>query len=227
MPVGTDGLLTYDESIPLTSYGKFEFFRDDLTELTETSDIVFIGRVTDYLEAVLTIQPPVEDPWGFPRVFDAVVFTIDELLTGEVKDPDNKVKVATFALLQNRDGLPRYRISDPPINIVRAGIEHRNLPDGPKYLIYVSHHFNQGGPFYRPDLYFFNTSGGVVEILAEDKLGIGANPPLVQAVVADDSGHSLIDHGLTLADARAAVGITGDEFQESADEPNPDMRLRQ
>jgi len=62
MPVGTDGLLTYDESIPLTSYGKFEFFRDDLTELTETSDIVFIGRVTDYLEAVLTIQPPVEDP---------------------------------------------------------------------------------------------------------------------------------------------------------------------
>ena len=219
--IGTDGLATYDESIPLTAYGKFEFFHDGLESLSEASDIVFVGRVTDYVEAVLVIPPDTEDPWGFPSVYDGIVFTVDELLAGEPADA-SRVTVVTFALIQNRDGSPRYRVSDTPTEIVKTGIESRNLPDGPQYLVYVSHHFDHDGPFYRPDLYFFNTSGGVVEILSDGSLGVGANPPFARVAVETDGFHSTIDHGLLLSDARAAVGIVNEDTQPSEGGPVAD-----
>ena len=184
---------------------------------------MFVGRVTDYAEAILVVPPDTEDPWGFPSVYDGVVFTVDELLAGHVTDEANRVTVVTFALIQNRDGSPRYRVSDTPVEIVRAGIENRNLPDGPQYLVYVSHHFDQDGPFYRPDLYFFNTSGGVVEVLADDSLGVGANPPLARVAVVTEGVHSTVDHGLLLDDARAAVAVVSEDVEPPEDGPVDDL----
>ena len=220
-PAGTEGLVTYDESIPDGAFSAFEFLHDDLKSISDASEIVFIGRVTDYVEAVVVAPPDPDDAWNLSHVYDGIVFTVHELLAGEPADA-SRVTVATFALVRNSDGTPRVRISASPIEVVRSGIEQRNLPHGPRYLVYARHHTPKTSVLYRPDLYFFNTSGGVAEILSDGSLGVGANPPFARVAVETDGVRSMVDHGLLLSDALAAVGIVNEDTQPSEGGPVAD-----
>ncbi len=206
-PIGTDGLVAYDESILMTAVATYELLHDDLGSLAESSDLVFVGRVTDYVERVVTVPQSAEDPWGFPQVWDGVVFTVDELLAGTLPDGETKVMIGTWAYSLNRDGSPRYRKSLRPIGIVRSGIEQRNLPDGPRYLVYASLEPNPDSDLYRPDLFFFNTAGGVVEILDDDGLGIGEDFPFHRRWQVTDGVGSFVSQGFSLDDARFAARV--------------------
>ena len=199
---GTDGLAAYDKTIPEGSHDAYYMTHWDLDSLTLASDIVFTGRVTGYVEAALTIHSAAS---GRTDVYDGVVFTVDDLIAGELPAGMKQVTIPTFALILDEHGDPLVRISKSPIEIVRDGIEQRNLPDGPLYLVYAL----QPEPeniFYKPDFYHFNTPGAVVRIMDDGSLGTGAEPPLYGAI-ASDGKWAMIDHGLTLDDVRVAAGV--------------------
>ena len=70
------GFTAYDESIPETSMHPYWVAHDDLNSLTRSSDIAFVGRITDYTEAVLVVpDDPAEEPNPTIDVYDGVVFT--------------------------------------------------------------------------------------------------------------------------------------------------------
>ena len=218
------GFAAYDESIPETSMSaSYWVTHDDLNSLTRSSDIAFVGRITDYTEAVLVVpDDPAEEPDPTVDVYDGVVFTVDELLVGELPAGETQVTIATRVLLRNKDGTPRFRVSASPIEIVRPGIFARNEPDRQRYIVYaLAGH--KGTPFYATGTYFFNTPGGVAPVLANDRIGIGAARPLagaleeagIEGAIATEGegtgtptvgpGSEPADSGLELDDARTAA----------------------
>ena len=199
---GTDGLAAYDKTIPESKTHGDYYVRHDLDSLTLASDIVFTGRVTGYVEAVLTIYR--EESRNF-YIYDGVVFTVDELLAGELPAETKQVTISTRALILDEHGDPLVRISYSPIEIVRDGIRQRNLPDGPLYLVYALIP-EPDSKYYKPDLYYFNTSGAVVRIMDDGSLGTGEDRPF-HGAIDSDGNWAMINHGLTLDDARAAAGI--------------------
>ena len=213
--VGTQGLATYDESIPDGGYDAYYIYHQDLESLSGASDIIFTGRITDYIESALAV--PLSDTASIGLqidIFDGIVFTVDELLAGELPADTSEITILTFAMVTDADGDPMVRISDSPIEVVRSGIEQRNLPDGPTYLVYALQEDNQSSPFYRSDFYYFNTPGSIVEVLDDGFLGIGVDKPLssVRVTEGDTSGPV---NSLLLADVRGAVNVT----QETNDLP--------
>jgi len=215
------GFAAYDESIPETSMYISWVLHDDLKSLSRSSDIAFVGRVTGYTEEVLVVHDdPTEEPDPTATVYDGVVFTVDEILVGELTTGESQATIATPVLLRNTDGTNRFRVSVSPIEIVRPGIFARNEPDRQRYIVYaLAGH--KGTPFYAAGVYFFNTSGGVAPILANDRIGRGAAWPLTgaleetgdeDAIATDGEGTStpaagpgLADSGLELDDARTAA----------------------
>ena len=206
---GTDGLAAYDKTIPESKiHVDYYVTHWDLDSLTLASDIVFTGRVTGYVEAALPIHRAAS---GHTDVHDGVVFTVDDLIAGELPAGMKQVTILTFALILDEHGDPLVRISESPIEIVRDGIEQRNLPDGPLYLVYALQPDPDDIPddiyyYYKPDFYHFNTPGAVVRIMDDGSLGTGAEPPLYGAI-ASDGKWAMIDHGLTLDDVRVAAGV--------------------
>lgn len=219
----TDGFAAYDESIPETSMYIYWILHDDLKSLSRSSDIAFVGRVTDYTEEVLVVHDdPTEEPDPTATVYDGVVFTVDEVLVGKLPAGETRITIATRVLLKNPDGTNRFRVSASPIETVRPGIFARNESDRQRYIVYaLAGH--KGTPFYAAGIYFFNTPGGVAPVLANDRIGIGAAQPLAGALkeagsesaIATDgertgtpvvgSSRGLVDSGLGLDDARTAT----------------------
>lgn len=215
------GFAAYDESIPETSMYISWVLHNDLKSLSRSSDIAFVGRVTGYTEEVLVVHDdPTEEPDPTATVYDGVVFTVDEVLVGELPAGETRATIATPVLLQNTDGTNRFRVSASPIEIVGPGIFARNEPDSQRYIVYaLAGH--KGTPFYATGVYFFNTPGGVAPILANDRIGRGAAWPLAgaleeagdeDAIATDGEGTStpaaapgLADSGLELDDARTAA----------------------
>ncbi len=196
------GFAAYDESIPETSLHPYWVAHDDLNSLSRSSDIAFVGRVTGYTEAVLVVHDdPAEEPDPTADVYDGVVFTVDELLVGELPADETQVTIATRVLMRNKDGTTRFRVSASPIETVRPGIFARNEPDRQRYIVYALAGHKET-PFYATGIYFFNTPGGVAPVLANDRIGTGAARPLTGT--SDDSS-------LSLDDARAAAKLMSEE----------------
>ena len=199
------GLAAFDESIPLTASESYWYLKDDLQSLSDTSALGFVGRITGYVESIKTLpysdDTPAEDR-GYD-VYDGIVFSVDELLTGELDPSTGTVTVATRTLVLNPDATPRFRIREESMETVLLGIEGRHEQDGPSYLVYVTEDQETYSPFYNSGYYFFNTPGGVAPMLDGERIGNAADRPLARPVVVEDGVYRQIDHGLTLADARA------------------------
>ena len=188
------GLAVLDETIPPEDiHGDYWLKHDDLRSISCASDIAFVGRITGYKERLLTAPPEPEDPdpTRISDVFDGLVFTVDDLLVGDLGDA-GQVTVAYWALTVSEDGSPRSRVVGAPFGIIRPGIEQRGNPDGPSYLVYVAA-AEEGGPLHGQDVFFFKTNGGVTQVLDDGGLGVGADLPFGS------------DHGLRLEDAREAA----------------------
>lgn len=206
--VGTTGLATYDESIPDGGYEAYYIYHQNVESLSRASDIIFIGRITNYLESVLSVPQPETSSIGLQKnVYDGIVFTVDQLLAGEMLPNRHEITVLTFALVTDAQGSPMVRISDSPIEVVRSGIEQRNLLDGPTYLVFAVQEEDRSSPFYRSDFYYFNTPGSIVEVLDDGFLGIGVDKPLSSARVAEGETSEPVN-SLLMADVRGAVNVT-------------------
>ena len=212
---GTEGLATYDENIPDGGYSAYYIYHQDLESLSLASDIIFTGRITNYIESVLTVPDPDTASIGLQiDVYDGIVFTVDEVIVGELPANTQEITILTFAMITDEQGAPMVRISDSPVEVIRSGIEQRNLPDGPTYLVYALQEDDQSSPFYRSDFYYFNTPGSVVQVMDDGLLGVGVDKPLnsVRVTEGDTSGPV---NSLLLADVRGAVNVT----QETNDLP--------
>ena len=81
------GLAILDETVPAEdTHGDYWPRYDDLRSISCASDVVFVGRITGYTEKLLTISPGPEDPdpARISDVLDGLVFTVDELLIGDL-----------------------------------------------------------------------------------------------------------------------------------------------
>ena len=213
--IGTEGLATYDESIPDGGYEAYYIYHQNVKSLSRASDIIFIGRITNYIESALKVPQLETASIGLQtNVYDGIVFTVDELLAGELPLNTREITVLTFALITDAQGSPMVKISDSPIEVVRSGIEQRNLPDGPTYLVFAVQEEDQSSPFYRSDFYYFNTPGSVVQVMDNGLLGVGVDKPL-NTTGATDIESSEPVNSLLMADIRSAVNVT----QESGDPP--------
>lgn len=201
--------MAYDESIPETVVDAYWYMKDDLEELSRTSALVFTGRVTGYVERIKVLPSAAEVPGedrGFD-VYDGVVFSVDELLLGDLAPDENTVTVAVRRLFLNADGSPRYRLSPSPIETVEPGITARDSSDGPTYIVFVTEDRETYSPFYESGYYHFNTPGGVAPMLDSDKIGVAAGRPLARPVVTESGVSRTIDHGLTLDSARTVTQV--------------------
>ena len=187
-------LAVLDGSIPAADvHGDYWPEYEDLRTITCASDIAFIGRVTGYTERLLTIPPPPEDPAPsrLSDVLDGLVFTVDELLVGDLDGGTDQVTVAFRALRVNEDGSPHSRIVGAPFELIRPGIVQRDDPDRPRYLVYAI--AEARSPLHGQGVYFFKTNGGVAPVLADGSLGKGADRPFWPG------------HGYRVEDARDAA----------------------
>ncbi len=213
--VGTSGLATYDESIPDGGYDAYYIYHQNLESLSQASDIIFIGRITNYLESALSVPQPETSSIGLQiDVYDGIVFTVDEVIVGELPANTQEITILTFAMITDEQGAPMVRISDSPVEVIRSGIEQRNLPDGPTYLVYALQEDDQSSPFYRSEFYYFNTPGSVVQVMDDGLLGVGVDKPLNSARATDGETSEPVN-SLLLADVRGAVNVT----QETNDLP--------
>ncbi len=133
------GLAILDETIPAEDiHGDYWPKHDDLRSISCGSDVAFVGRIAGYTEALVTVPPDAEDPdWArVGGVFDGLVFAVDELLVGDLNG-SAQVTVAFWALQVDEGGSPRSRITGAPFEVIRPGIEQRDNPDGPRYLVYA------------------------------------------------------------------------------------------
>ena len=172
------GLAVLDELIPAVDvHGNYWPEYDDLRSITCASDIAFIGRVTGYTERLLTVPPDPDDPDPSQLdVLDALVFTVDELLVGDLDEGTGKVTVAFLALTVNEDGSPHSRIVGAPFEVIRPGIVQRDGPDRPRYLVYAVA-AEARSPLHGQGVFYFKTNGGVAPVLADGSLGKGADRP--------------------------------------------------
>lgn len=188
------GLAVLDETIPPEDiHGGYWPTYGDLRSISCASDVTFVGRITGYIEGLVIVPPDAEDPdpAGVSDVFDGVVFTVDDLLVGDVGDAV-EVTVAFRAFTVNSDGSSRSRVTGAPLGVIRPGIEQRDDPDGPRYLVYALASEEDSG-LHLVGVLWFNTSGGVTEVLEDGSLATGADKPFWRG------------HRLGLADAQQAA----------------------
>ena len=190
------GLAVLDETIPAEDlHGDYWPKHDDLRSISCASDVAFVGRITGYTEGLLTVPADVEDPdpARVGDVFDGLVFTVDDLLLGDLDDP-GEVTVVYRALSVNPDGSFRSRVTGAPFGIIQRGIEQRGNLDGtaPRYLVYALAS-EADSPFHLPGVFYFNTNGGVTQIRDDGSLAVGADRPFWRG------------HGFGLDDARGAA----------------------
>ena len=188
------GLAVLDESIPEADvHGDSWPEYEDLRSISCASDVAFIGRITDYRERLLTVPPAGEDPdpSHLSDILDGLVFTVDELLIGDLGG-FAQLTVAFLALTVNEDGSPHSRVVGAPFEVIRPGIEQRGDPDGPLYLVYAVAS-EAASRFDLAGVYYFKTNGGVTQVLADGSLGVGADRPFWSG------------HGLGVEDAREAA----------------------
>ncbi len=209
------GLATYDESIPDGGYSAFYVYHEDLRSLSLASDIIFTGRITNYIESILTVPDPDTASIGLQiDVYDGIVFTVGEVLAGELPPNTQEITMLTFSMITDEQGVPIVRISDSPVEVIRSGIEQRNLSDGPTYLVFALREDDPSSPFYRSDFYYFNTPGSVVQVMDNGLLGVGVDKPLNSAKVTEGEISEPVN-SLLMADVRSAVNVT----QETSDPP--------
>ncbi len=229
-----DSIAVLDTSIPLTASYSYWYLKEDLKSLSDTSALGFVGRITGYVERIKTLpnssDTPAEDR-GYD-VYDGIVFTVDELLTGEIPASSNIVTVAVRTLVLNPDSTIRFRIWEDPMDTIKPGIEARSRLRNPSYIVYLTEDTEERSPFYGSGYYFFNTPGGVAPMLDEERIGYAEDVPLARPVTVEDGEYRQIDHELTLDDARA-VGrvvesdnsttstVTPGTLFDTQDEPGP------
>jgi len=211
-PIGLHGLAAFDETIPDAEYNAYYIYHQNLESLSNASDIIFVGRIIDYHESVLEYSPT-DSLNGAVDIYDAIIFSVEELISGELQSDSEQVSMLIYSLISTSKGTPMVRISASPIEILIPGIEQRNLTEGPRYLIYGRQEDSE--PFNRSGFYYFVTPGSVAPIIAEDTLGIGVAKPLNTALTVD--GEDLHDsNSLSLSDVRAAAQVASNN-QDSQD----------
>ncbi len=235
-PLGLEGLATFDETIPDSHSHSYYVYLETVEALTIESDLVFIGRITDYIESHIKVTSP-EYLFGQIDIFDAIVFTVDEIVAGEVAQGDEnqgkpKINLLNLALITDSQGTPTARVQESPIETLIPGIKQRNLPDGPSYLVFAERLNDPQSRLYGESNYGLITDASVVRVFEGGKLGVGAGSPLNVAVTSETDTNDASEpvNVLNLEDIRAAtaraIEPTGSENSEN-NNPSADDQLNQ
>ncbi len=210
------GLESYSDPSLLAGYPfSNESEYPEIQALSDSSDLIFVGHITGYVQDVKRFKFGVDtqsatpdqeleleriiEGFGDPapyEIWEGVEFTVSEVLHGELPNDTPRVTVLRPALVVSEDGSRQMRIFDPPMSTVQPGVFARDADERPTYVVFV-----KSSDLFGTDSYVFNTGGGAARIRSDGTLGQGMSSPFAMTI----HGDSLHPHKLTLDDVRSAA----------------------
>jgi len=215
--LSVEQLPIFDDSIPVAAGSYSEWLLEDIDEITEDADVIFLGRVVDYKER-LFLHDLESSSWPRYWVYDGIVLQADELLLGEMPDPDSKITLAVRALTEHHDGTVHSRHVDREISIFGEGIRSIGSAESPQYLVYAGPS-PPGTRWHELGLYWILSSGGAVRVYGDGSLGAGIASPFAEVWDANAEGEydwvTLYD----LQDARDAAELAKSGIEDTSGIP--------
>lgn len=218
-------LLVFDESIPVSSDAVYELLYEDIEAITEDSDVVFVGRVVGYRQRVMVVPPSAgmvavaKPDWEIVSVYDGIVMEADEVLLGEMPEPESRITLGVRALQETLDGTSRSRITEREVHLFREGIKNMGAVDPPRYLVYAGPSV-PGTKEHGLGLYWISTRGGVVQVYGDGSLGQALGDPFLSVLGTNEDGEARwVAHDHTLQDARDAAELSKRGIEDTTGPP--------
>ncbi len=210
-------LLVFDDSIPVAAGSYSEWLPEDIDEISEDADVIFLGRVVDYKER-LFLHDLESSSWPRYWVYDGIVLQADDLLLGEMPDPDTKITLAVRALTELHDGTVHSRHIDREISIFGEGIRSIGSAESPQYLVYAGPS-PPGTRWHELGLYWILSSGGAVRVYSDGSLGAGNASPFAKVWDANAEGEYDWVFPYDLQDARDAAELAKSGIEDTSGVP--------
>ncbi|MCY4279235.1 MAG: hypothetical protein OXC59_00790, partial [Acidimicrobiaceae bacterium] len=207
----------FDDSIPVASASYSEYFPDDINEITQGAIVAFLGHVVGHTERVF-LHRINSKSWPRYWVYDTIVLQADEVLVGEMPEPDSKIMIAARALTENLDGKVHSRHIDREFDIFGEGIRSIGASDSPQYLVYAG----SSRPGTRPHelgLYWVLSSGGAVRVYDDGSLGEGKGGPFAEVWGMNEEGEYGWVFPYDLQDARDAAELAKAGIEDTSGTP--------
>ncbi len=200
---------------------------EDINEITKDSDIVFVGRIVDYIEQLevedMTANNSVTSQLDSEvrLVYSGIVLEVDEVLLGEMPEAESRVTLGASYLQSIYDRDARSLFHDQPTEIFNAGIQSIGSANSPQYLVYATAS-EAGSRAHELGLYWLNTHAGAVCVNADGTLGIGQESPFDWVWAANEAGDYEWRNPYDLQDARKAAELAKSGIAERAEELGSD-----
>jgi len=217
-------LAILDDSIPVGYADAYELLHEDINIITEDSGVIFVGRVVDYKERIYTIPPSAdklavaEPDWMIVGVVEGIVLEADEVLLGEMPEPDSRITLGARTFQETLDGRVKSRLMQREITIFRDGIESIGSDESPQYLVYAVPS-NPGGRGASFGLYWINTRSGVLRVGDDGSLAGSRGMPFVEVWLSDGEGNFDWRPAHDLQDARDAAKLAKSGIEDTSGVP--------
>ncbi len=217
-------LAVLDDRLPVAFVDNYEILYEDIEALTNEAEVIFIGRVVGYKERLYTVPPSpdilaVAKPnWEIVDIVEGIVLEADEVLLGEMPEPDSRITLGVLALQETLDGTSKSRILSREISIFSEGIENIGSNDSPKYLVYAG----PSGSTKAKELglYWIRTRSGVVRVGDDGSLTGARGIPFSEEMwLRDDEGNFDWRPAHDLQDARDAAELAKSGIEDTSGVP--------
>ncbi len=210
-------LPVFDETIPTAFSSMYEDLANNIDEISEDSHVIFLGRVVDYKEKLMEYHIDSID-WERYWIYDGIVMQADEVLLGEMPEPDEKMTLAALALTVNADRTPHSRHIDREIDIFSEGIKSIGAIDTPQYLVYAGSS-KPGTQEYEVGLFWIISRAGAVRVYDDGSLGYGKGRPFVHVWGINEEGEYDWVFPYDLQDARDAAELAKSGIEDTSGIP--------
>jgi len=217
-------LAILDDRLPVAYIDNYEILYEDIEALTNEAEVIFIGRVVGYKERLYTVPPSpdilaVAKPnWEIVDIVEGIVLEADEVLLGEMPEPDSRITLGVLALQETLDGTSKSRILSREISLFSGGIENIGSNDSPKYLVYAG----PSGSTKAKELglYWIRTRSGVVRVGDDGSLTGARGMPFSEEMwLRDDEGNFDWRPAHDLQDARDAAELAKSGIEDTSGVP--------
>ncbi len=214
---GSEFAALFDDSIPVAAGSYSEFFPENINEITEDADVVFIGSVVEYKERVF-LHRVNSTRWPRYWVYGGIVMQADEVLLGEMPEADSMITLAVRSLTEFTDGRVHSRHIDREISIFDEGLRSLGSVDSPQYLVYAGPS-PPGTRWHELGLYWILSSGGAVRVYNDGSLSQSKEGPFAAVREIDEAGSYDWVTPYDLQDARDAAEFAKSGIEDTSGVP--------
>jgi len=195
----------------------------DINGITENSDLVFVGRVVDFIadlevKDVTAANSVADQPDSeVQHVYSGIVFEADEVLLGEMPQADSRITLGSSSLQSTHDGKSRLLYLGQEVEVFSDGIARIGFGGSPQYLVYaISSEANSRA--HELDLFWMNTRSGAVCVNANGTLSLGQAEPFNAVWAPDRSSEYAWHFPYSLQDARDAAELVKSGIENTTEQ---------